>query len=430
MLSVVVFIVLAVAGQLHAERPVYDGPTLTLQSTLDEALAKNPDMVALRKQFEAARLRPAQERFLPPPMLEAQIWQWPITSVNPLDTNMYMFMVTQEVPGRGKRALKEAVAQKGVEMAENAIVVRARQVIGDVKRAYADLFVARRAIEVHLDSGDLLRQFADITETKYATGRVSQQDVLKAVTELSKVHDDLITMNQQTQSAAARLNTLLDRPPDGPIGPLAEPRERVLLPSAEVLHALALKTHPELQAARLEVERTQAELAVVKRDYKPDFSVQGGYMLTPHGDDGILARVGITWPQAPWSRGKLDGRVAETMANGEAAAARVKSVENLLRLAVQDAYVRVKAAGERAALLRTTLIPLSQQTLEVSRIGYQNDRGDFLAMLDNQRMLLHTQLDYLKALSEIEQALADLERAVGSELPATMVASRLDCENL
>lgn len=34
--------------------------------------------------------------------------------------------------------------------------------------------------------------------------------------------------------------------------------------------------------------------------------------------------------------------------------------------------MRVKAAEARAALLRTTLIPLSRQTLEVSRIGGDN----------------------------------------------------------
>ena len=412
-----------VQQELHVERPVYEGPTLTLQSTLDEALTKNPELIALRKQFEATRLRPAQERFLSPPMLEAQIWQWPVTSVNPLDTNMYMFMVTQDLPGRGKRALKAAVAEKDVEMSENAIAVRARQVVGDVKSAYAALFVARRAIDVHLDGVDLLRQFADLTEAKYAAGRISQQDVLKAVVELSKVHDDLVTMYQQAQRAAAQLNTLLDRRPDAPIGPLAEPHERVLLPVVAELQALALRTHPELRAAHLEFERAQAEVAVAKRDYKPDFSVQSGYMLTPRGDDGILARVGITWPRAPWSRGKLDLRVAETTAIGEAASARLKAVENGLRLAVQDAYIRVKAAEEHASLLRTSLIPLTEQTVEVARIGYQSDRVDFLALLDNQRGLLGMQLDYVKALSDFEQALADLERAVGTELPPTMISA-------
>ena len=412
------------AGQLHVDDRHVDGPPMTLQTALSEALEKNPELVALRKQFEAARFRPAQERFLMAPTFEAQIWQWPLNTLNPTNTNMYMFMLNQDVPGRGKRDLRAAVAQKGVDLAENEIAVRAREVIDDVKRAYADLFVNRKAIEIHLASVDLLRQFADISQAKYETGRISQQDVLKAVVEVAKLHDDLIVLDLQAQVAAARLNRLLDRPIGNPVGPLEEPRERILLPAAEELRSLALKNQPELQSARLEIERSQAELAVARRDYKPDFSVQGGYLLMPGQTDSVLARVSVTWPTAPWARGKLDARVAEANLSVEAATARQRTVENALGFAVQEAYLRVRAAEQRAALLRTTILPQSQQTLAVSRVAYQTDRVDFLALIDNQRVLLTSQLDYFKALSDREQAVADLERAVGTEItPAMMLAS-------
>ena len=107
----------------------------------------------------------------------------------------------------------------------------------------------------------------------------------------------------------------------------------------------------------------------------------------------------------------------------EAARARQRTVENAVRLAVQQAYVRVKAASQRADLLRTSVLPQIRQTLEVSLVAYQTERGDFLALLDNQRMLLRTELDYFRALSDFEQALADLERAIGSELGPEMTAA-------
>ena len=95
----------------------------------------------------------------------------------------------------------------------------------------------------------------------------------------------------------------------------------------------------------------------------------------------------------------------------------------MVRLAVQEAYVRAKSAQERAALLRTTILPQAQQTLDVSRIAYQTDRVDFQAVIDNQRTLLEAQLGYVRALTEFEQATADLERAIGVELPAGTTAS-------
>jgi outer membrane protein TolC len=43
--------------------------------------------------------------------------------------------------------------------------------------------------------------------------------------------------------------------------------------------------------------------------------------------------------------------------------------------------------------------------------------------MDNQRTLLDAQLGYVRALSEFEQATADLERAVGADLPEGATAS-------
>ena len=410
------------SGQ-HQDLTRYDGPPLTLQAALDEALAKNPELVALRAQLGVTRERPAQERSLAPPMLETTIWQWPINSLNPANTNMYMFMATQELPGRGKRTLRAAVADKDVALAQNDIDARARHVFNDVKQAYAELFVSRKAIEIHLATVDVLRQFADISQAKYTTGRISQQDVLKAVVEVSRLHEDIITLDQQAQIATAKLNTLLDRPTDAPFGPLGAPYEQTLVPSIADLQRQALERQPEIQGARLTVERAEAALALARRDHKPDFSVQGGYMLLPGQTDGILARLSITWPDAPWSRGRIDARVREMAADVEAATARQKSVENVLRFAVQEAYVRVKAAEQRAALLKTTILPQSQQTLEVSRVAYQNDRVEFLALLENERTLLNAQLEYYRALSDFDQALADLERAVGTEMSPDMLRS-------
>jgi len=399
-------------------RRVYEGPPLSLAGAIDEALARNPTLVALRQQFEAARLRPAQERFLMPPTFEAQIWQWPIDTVNPLNTNSYMFTMQQEIPGRGKRELRGAVAEKDVELASVEIAVRARDVIKDVTRVYADLAVARLGIDIHLESVGLLRQFADASTITYATGRSPQRDVLKAVVELSTLHEDLVMHDETAATAAARLNTLLDRDPQMPIGPLDEPRDDIALPASEDLQRLAIERQPELRAAQLGLERARASLAAIERDYKPDFFVGGGYMLMPRQAGAWTASGGMTWPNAPWARGRLDGRKAEASADIAAASANIHAVERQIRLAVHEAYVRVNGATQRAALVRTTLLPQSEHTVELSRVGYQTGRADLLTLIDNERALLDARLSYYRALSDRELALADLTRAVGTDIPA------------
>src|SRR5580765_6866518 len=294
------------AAHQHEASTRVEGPPVSLQSLLSEALEKNPELAALRDQIAVTRQRPAQERALAPPMAEAQIWQWPINTLNPVDTNMYMFMLGQDLPGRGKRDARAAVAEKDIALAGADVTIRSHQIVNEIKQAYAALFIARKSTEVHLASVDVLNEIADAAQAKYASGRGSQQDLLKPVVELSKLHGDVIMHDQEAGLAMARLNVLLNRAPETPIGPLNEPREEALLAASADLQRLAIAHQPELQRARLEIDRAESELTSAKFERKPDFNVQAGYQLMPNETDGILAKVGITWPNAPWSRTRIN----------------------------------------------------------------------------------------------------------------------------
>ena len=340
---------------------------LTVRAALDEALARNPGLVVLRREYEGLQHRPAQALALAPPSFEAQIWQWPLNTLNPRHTNMYMFTVGQAFPGRGKRAFRATVAEKDAELARAAIPIEAHDVVSEVKRVYADLFLARREREIHRANIDLLRQFADVAEAKYATGQMSQQDVLKAVVELSRLHEEVVMLDERARLAAARLNTLLDRPPESAVGRLVEPREDAPQPALAELQRAAVERQPRAEAAR----------AVQQQAYKPDFFVKGGYFAMPGQRDAWTATVGITWPKAPWARRGIDARVAEAATAVATARARHAAAASATRLAVHQAYVRADAARERAALLRTSIVPQSDQTLAVSRAAYQTDRGRF-----------------------------------------------------
>ena len=147
------------------DRPrTYEGPPLSLSAALREAQDKNPELIALRRQFESTRFRSAEQRFLSPPMLDAQIWQWPLNTLNPANTNMYMFMAGQEIPGRGKRALRAAAADKESQLAEADIAIHVQQILTEVKRRYAELFLARRSADIHVAHVDVLRQLADVSQ--------------------------------------------------------------------------------------------------------------------------------------------------------------------------------------------------------------------------------------------------------------------------
>lgn len=390
-----------------------DAPPLTLRAALDEALERNPDLLAARAALDAERRRPAQERFLEGPMLEAQIWQWPLNRANPAKAT-YMFEAQQVIPGAGKRALRERLANADVEVGAAEVLVRARDVVADLKTTYAELFVARKALEIARETLATLRQTADASQVRYAAGRAGQQDVLKAVVEITRLYEEEAALAGQARSAEARLNTLLGRAPGSAIGPLIEPDENAPLPPVAEFEARALEQQPELALARARIARAEAALEVARSKRRPDFVVRGGYMLMPGEPGAFTAGVGITWNNAPWSRGKTDAIEDEALRRVTAARAAYDAAVANVRLMVQDAYVRVEAAATRAALLRTSLVPQTTQALEVSRIGYQADRGGFLDIVDNQRLLSAARLGYYRALADLEQARADLERAAGA----------------
>ena len=393
---------------------------LTLQVALDEALNRNPRLIVLRQQYEAMQYRSAQALALPPPSFEAQIWQWPINTLNARNTNMYMFTVGQSLPGFGKRDLRAVVAEKDAELSLAAVAVEARDVIDQVKRVYAELFLARRDMDIHHANLNLLRQVVDVSEAKYVAGGRSQHDSLKAVVELSRLYEHFVLLGEHERLAQARLNTLLDRAPDTVIGVLVEPKDEVPLPPLADLQRLALD-QPDLRSARLAVERAEAVLAAERQETKPDFFVKGGYMLMPNMPDSWTATMGITWPTAPWSKGKFAARVNEAEADVATVRARYTHTESTVRLAVDTAYVRAQAAGERVALLRTSIVPQTDHMLAVSRVAYQTNQTDLLTVIDNQRLLLDAERSIYRALNDLEQARADLERAVGVDITSTTV---------
>jgi len=389
---------------------------LTLQQVLDEALARNPELIALEREYERTKRAPATARGFAPPMFQAQIWRWPINTLNPSNVDMYMFSMSQTLPGRGKRDSRAALAEAGAAVAGASIEVRARRIVDEVKQAWADLYLARKAIEVNTSTVTLVRQFADIASAKYATGSISQRDVLSSVVELSRLHERLIALTEREQLAMAALNTLLDRAPETPVGALADPPELSVLPPTDALQALALEHEPGLRVASLETTRAEAALAAAIAQYKPDFQVSGGYMVMPDRTDAWMASVGISWPGAPWSRKRLDAEKALAEAQVSATDARRRAAENEVRLAVHQAWVRVQSAGERLALIESSVLPQAGQTVAVARVGYESDRGSFLALIDSQRVLLDAQLDYYRARADRAQAVADLERVVGVDL--------------
>jgi outer membrane protein, heavy metal efflux system len=405
-------LLLAIANQAAAQTPVGAAPqTLTVGRAVAEALERNQELIALRRDYDAARAEPAQERFLAPPMFEAEIWQWPITTLNPIRTDMYMFTAEQELPGRGKRAARVLVGERDADVSRQHVAVRANAILGELKQAFVDLSLAREEVTLYDQQVGVLDDVAEATALRYAGGQGAQHHTVTTLVELTRLRKDRIGADERIQAAEARLNTLLGRPVAQPVEPLAMLSDVVSAPDAE---RIALERHPGLALAAAAIAREEAELARLTGERRPDFVVGGGYMLMPGEAGAWTARAGITWPNAPWSRGKLDASVDLQTKHVGAARARQLAMAAAVRQSVRQAVIRLHAAEHQVQLIESTVLPQVAHAFELARVGYTGGEGTFSEVLESHRMLLTTRLEHAQARADVARARADLHTAVGT----------------
>lgn len=395
-----------------------DQPTvlpLVLPDLIKEVLAKNPELVAARQQWEASSQRIAQARALDDPTLSVHWWNFP-QSFNMGRADNTIIGLSQKFPFPGKLALKEEVASRSAGITEQLLRVKERDLVARVKEAYYDLFLDHQAIQIHHEQVDLLKQFVAIATAKFRAGTASQVDVLKAQVELSTLHQELPVLEQRRDTSQAKLNQLLDRDPRFPLPPPQPPREGRFVRDLEELYGMATTARPELKAADLEVQRNEQSHALARRQYYPDFDVTFQRFQNVQANDGFGAYFAMNLPFAFWAKPKYDAAVQETAAGIAAARADRHALENMTRFQIRDLLAKVRAKGEVAVLYRTTVLPQAEQAMAAARAGYRAGRSGFLDLIEADRAWRGFQLEYHRALVEREYRLAELEQVVGTDL--------------
>lgn len=392
-----------------------DRPPLVLPDLIHEALARNPELVAARKQWEAVTKRVTAALSLEDPILSVHWWNVP-QSFNLGRAENTIIGLSQAFPFPGKLVLREQVARRSAEIAEQALRAKERELIVRLKQAYYDLFLAHKAIQIHHEQVQLLRQFVEVANAKFRVGTGSQADVLKAHVELSLLHQQRPVLEQRRETAAALLNTIMARDPLSPLGVPQEPPLMTLDVTIDDLSRLALNARPELKAAELAVQQHEHSYALAQRQYYPDFNVQVQRFQNVQANDGFGAYVAMTIPFAFWTKSKYEANVQEAAALVEAARAQRRTLENLTRFQVKDLLARIRANEQVARLYHTTILPQAAQNLEAARVGYRAGKGGILNLIDAQRTWQRFHEEYYRVLVEREHRLAELEQVIGVDL--------------
>ncbi len=402
----VVVVLLAAAGAQASEQAA--DPALEVLAA--EVFERNPDLRALEAELEALRQRPVQARALPDPML-ALTWVndgWS-PSVGRRDMSTLGVMWSQELPRGGRRALAAQDATLEAAQGEQALARKRRELRASAERAYAALLLSRERLALAREQGDAWRQIEGVARARYAVGLSAQQDVLRAQVELTRIEQLQARQAAEAEIALAEVNRLRDQALDAPF----ETSARLGLtpaPADEASLLDELRAHsPELQTARLQVEREATAVLLAERLRQPDLSVQAGYMHRGALDPMWQAGVGL---RLPLRRAAQRGALAEAQARRQAARLRLASQELQLRFRTRARLARLQALTRQARLYGEGIVPQDRMSMEAALANYQAGKVPFLAVLEALTALYDDRGAQLELLADHAMPRAALHEAL------------------
>ena len=386
---------------------------ISLEALQAEVLEVHPEIQAARLKMESAKEEIPQADSLEDPTFA--VTQWAIPSLSqPGNAEETWYGVSQSLPFPGKRALQRDVATSDAFAAEQAFHGKIRELMARVKVAFYQLFLADKSVLLYLEHQTLLEEFIKIATKKYAMGQVSQQEILMARLELTKLHTSLLVLEQERLGVRAQINTLRNRTPDNPIVQTENLAYRPFPLSINDLTQRAMARQPELSAARFMIEKSQHTRALANKNRLPDFMVETAYMDFHTDSNAWMLSVKIN---LPWLfTAKYDAQTRQAALREAEARADYATLQNQTLFEVQNLFTKVKTSETRIEAYQKGLLPQAEQMLAAAQIGYQSGKVSFLDLIESERARLDFQMEYFGVLVQFFDAVAQLEHAVGEEI--------------
>ena len=394
--------------------------SLSIDEAVAAALENNPEIRAAVRRLSLAQLKTTTARSLDDPMLMMRDWDTPLRQ--PWDLNQAQLMVSlqQTFTSRQKRDQRARLAEDDAGVAAIDLETLRQEVSAKVRKFCADLMRNADEMRVQERQNRLLKEALAVALAQYTTGKAPQADVLRAQMALTRLNEQLIELEEERDNARTQLNALMGQPPDKAIEIAGSYAVPTALPSIEELEQAAIEHRPELAALRTQIAKSRDEGKLTRLAMKPDFTVGLGYMLMPTGSLARNAYMAEVSMNLPWlNRERHDGEAKQADAATDVSQAELDARASTVFLEIRQAQIEVLAAERRVKLYRDTLLPQAEASFKASTAAYQNNRAEFMSLIESQSLLLDIQTSYYKALAATDMGMAQLERAIGAPIANT-----------
>ncbi len=396
---------------------LYSVQPLSLNALIEEAKKNNPEILAAKKRYDAAKARIPQAKSLDDPVL-GFTFEKAKGSPFQLQTTMSedrMLSLAQSIPFFGKLPLKGKIALVESQMFAAEYKNKELEVVNAVKNAYYDLFMNYKEIGLNEESLIFLENIAKVAQAQYIVGETAQEDLFKINLEIAKLSSDISNLKQEKLAKETRLNTSLNKDPESPLGAPDLKEDVSFRSDINSLYKLSLENQPELLIFSYAIEKNKYAKSLAKRSFFPDLMagiVERGITTGSIGPWDLM--LSLTLPLWFWTKQRY--QVKEAIANLEEAQAAYGAMKNKAFAETKDLAIKIEIAKNKINLYKNTQIPLLESSIQSSLFAYRAGRGNIMMLLDSERMLIEAKMSYYKALVEYNMNLADLERTVGLNL--------------
>jgi outer membrane protein TolC len=400
---------------------VESGDAADLDDYIKIGLTNNPGLKVAFYEWKASFAKIAQATSLPDPQITYTEYIEKVeTRVGPQNR---AYSISQKFPFPDKLWIRKNKAFKSSEEAFYNFDRQRFDLIRKISEAYYEYVYLNKAVYLMTENIKLLKNFENVAQSKYKSGLVQNQDLLKVQVELGKLENESLSLEDLRHPLVARLNALLSLPRDNILPIPDETLENITAEQRyeEItgLYAELTKHNPELLALTQNIEKNKDALKLAQRDYFPDLTVgvtaiDTGDALNPStvdsSKDPLMVMFSVNVPI--WFN-RLNAGVQEAKASVKAAESLLEDKENDLSSQLALVHYKVRDALRQSSLYKDALLPKAVQALNAAQSGYEGGKTDFLSLIDAQRILLNFQLAYYRQNANFYQRLAELKSLIG-----------------
>lgn len=392
--------------------------TVQLPDLLNYAYLASPAISASKKSWEAFIETFRVEKSLPDPQVAATYFPRPIeTRLGPQDWSLTL---SQAIPFPGTLTQKARVLESDVAMARIRVDKTVKAIVTKVSSSFYELGYIQAALAVAQANLALIQQMRKISENAYAEDKALFYDVSKALAQTAQLQYDLLLLKELEKTEKITLNTLLNRPPDAPLGQAVKVGPGKVVYSLEEVYDLAMAHQEDILLAEEQVNRSEQAVQLARLETLPSFKVGLFYAAigdpdVPNpppdaGDDALGLQFGMTLPLWP---GKNHSRTARALAEKGTAQARKTEAANQVLAEISRLWFKLENADRLITLYEKDLLPQAISSVQTAETWFRQGQGGFADFLEIQATAYNFQLSLARARADYAKILVLLEQAAG-----------------